>query len=927
MKPNFSLILSSEGASLLHRTYSGWARVGDVGFDADDLGAALSRLQERASALPGDRTCKLVIPYDQIKYLSIEADGDPDTAVRAALAGATPYAVSELEYDWTAEGGVISVAAVALETLAEAENFAVEHGFEPVSFAAIPNGSDFGGEPFFGMTKWAAEALPLGTKVERDEAPVHVTGEVETPQDVTKQPSEPVAAAAAKAVAEAGPAPKVSAPEPTEKDAQAKSQTETTDVSTPPAIKDTPPAAKDTPRLPAEKPGDKPDVASAAPSAVSSTETSVKPPANAKTEAKTEAKVEAPAKTPPTAFASIRASRSGESGTGAPQVTAPSRLTRLDGADTAPAASAAPPLPSPASGDVTDPALIAELAASLSPDPDARLDRDAATAAPEPADVTPGLFSKNSPRAEKPPRVAKPKAPPPRHEDEKQRMTVFGARQNEVRGKPRFLGLILTAILLLFLVGVAAWASIFLEDGLARFFGGGDDIKLADVPTADEVDEDLQGAIATGEIAPLPTGEERTASLPRQTAPPRDVATLPNRPSSLSPSEALARYAATGIWQMAPTPPEIPAAGAPLADLFQVSLDPGIGLGAPASLPRRQPDARDTRPEKPSGPPPAGTRYDFDERGFVRATPEGSMTPEGIRIFAGRPSMAPPADMVQTITVTATGSDGEEGEFIIFTGDPTLASVRPRTRPQNALAGSGDGEATPENDTAPRQGGENVQPGDEAETRVANAASAAAFQGDPSLAALRPQPRPRQMNAAAATLQSKTGAAAAPLVDGAALTRAIAMASAQPDIPQPEAVQDPNELDNAFENATPQAVTASLTPLRRPGDFESIVKRTRAKAAAQPVPTSQRMQPALPSSASVAKQATDKDVLNMRKVNLIGVYGSTASRRALVRLGNGRYKKVRVGDTLDGGQVAAIGDSELHYVKRGRNVVLQMPRG
>ncbi len=184
------------------------------------------------------------------------------------------------------------------------------------------------------------------------------------------------------------------------------------------------------------------------------------------------------------------------------------------------------------------------------------------------------------------------------------------------------------------------------------------------------------------------------------------------------------------------------------------------------------------------------------------------------------------------------------------------------------------------------------------------------------------------MSAAAATLQSVAGAAAAPLVDGASLTRAITLASAQPDIPQPEAAlaaQDPEELDDAFENATPQAVTASLTPLRRPGDFD--VKRTRAKAAAQPVPTSQRMQPSLPSTASVAKQATDKNVLNMRKVNLIGVYGSTASRRALVRLGNGSYKKVRVGDTLDGGQVAAIGDSELRYVKRGRNVVLQMPQG
>jgi hypothetical protein len=63
----------------------------------------------------------------------------------------------------------------------------------------------------------------------------------------------------------------------------------------------------------------------------------------------------------------------------------------------------------------------------------------------------------------------------------------------------------------------------------------------------------------------------------------------------------------------------------------------------------------------------------------------------------------------------------------------------------------------------------------------------------------------------------------------------------------------------------------------------------------------------------------------MRQVNLIGVYGSPSNRRALVRLSNGRYQKVGVGDSLDGGRVSAIGSSELRYTKRGRPVVLRMP--
>ena len=35
---------------------------------------------------------------------------------------------------------------------------------------------------------------------------------------------------------------------------------------------------------------------------------------------------------------------------------------------------------------------------------------------------------------------------------------------------------------------------------------------------------------------------------------------------------------------------------------------------------------------------------------------------------------------------------------------------------------------------------------------------------------------------------------------------------------------------------------------------------------------------------------------------------------------------VEVGDRLDGGRVAAISDSELRYVKGGRNVVLKSPK-
>ena len=77
--------------------------------------------------------------------------------------------------------------------------------------------------------------------------------------------------------------------------------------------------------------------------------------------------------------------------------------------------------------------------------------------------------------------------------------------------------------------------------------------------------------------------------------------------------------------------------------------------------------------------------------------------------------------------------------------------------------------------------------------------------------------------------------------------------------------------------------------------------------------------PSIPTRASVAQQATVKTAINLKRVNLIGIYGSSSSRRALVRLANGRYVKVTVGDRLNGGKVTSISTNKLIYQKSGKN--------
>jgi hypothetical protein len=103
------------------------------------------------------------------------------------------------------------------------------------------------------------------------------------------------------------------------------------------------------------------------------------------------------------------------------------------------------------------------------------------------------------------------------------------------------------------------------------------------------------------------------------------------------------------------------------------------------------------------------------------------------------------------------------------------------------------------------------------------------------------------------------------------------------------------------------------------------LRNEQAEAGEAEVASSAAAVPSGPTATTVAAAATFADAMALREINLIGVYGQPGARRALVRLGNGRYLRVGVGDALDGGQVTAIGDNVLNYVKRGRTEVLLIP--
>ena len=114
MKPAFALDFRDATLGLLHRTGAGWTQIGTVALDDPDLTQGLGYLRSTALGLsPRGISTKLIIPNDQILYLTLSAPG-PDAAKRraqiaVALEGRTPYDVADLVFDWSGTGPEVQV--------------------------------------------------------------------------------------------------------------------------------------------------------------------------------------------------------------------------------------------------------------------------------------------------------------------------------------------------------------------------------------------------------------------------------------------------------------------------------------------------------------------------------------------------------------------------------------------------------------------------------------------------------------------------------------------------------------------------------------------------------------------------------------------------------------------------------------------------
>ncbi len=181
-----------------------------------------------------------------------------------------------------------------------------------------------------------------------------------------------------------------------------------------------------------------------------------------------------------------------------------------------------------------------------------------------------------------------------------------------------------------------------------------------------------------------------------------------------------------------------------------------------------------------------------------------------------------------------------------------------------------------------------------------------------------PRPQPRAAVTAVAEPAATTPSPSASVAESVALAARVAP-------PEPRRI------------AAKPAPTATRTAAAQPSTQAAVALAVATAAAAAPKPAvAARPVAAVPAPTPAAKAAPaptpvravatrEKVGLSRNDISLIGVFGSSNSRHALVRLPNGKVTKVERGDTIQGVQVAAIERSSVLLQGNQRSTVLKLP--
>ncbi len=186
-----------------------------------------------------------------------------------------------------------------------------------------------------------------------------------------------------------------------------------------------------------------------------------------------------------------------------------------------------------------------------------------------------------------------------------------------------------------------------------------------------------------------------------------------------------------------------------------------------------------------------------------------------------------------------------------------------------------------------------------------------------------PRPKPRATVAAAAPAP----AAASP---SASVSQSVALSSriAPPEPRRIAARPAPTPSQPSTQAAVALAVAAAAAAAPKPAVAVAAPKpvvASKPMAVASAAPPAPKSAPAPAPTQVRAVAAREKVGLSRNDISLIGVFGSSNGRHALVRLPNGKVTKVERGDTIQGVQVAAIERSSVLLQGGQRSTVLKLP--
>lgn len=935
--PRFTqgLHFTEDRIRLLAREGAGWAEVDSVALAEGDLAAGLARLRDAAGAAP----CLLMLPATHVVYRRLpspfEAPGDlpADPAQRAAqaLEGLTVYRPDDLAHDWAAlDDGAIALAAVARETLDEAEDFAVANGFAVGGFSALPEGDAFPRQPDFGGPRSPLAGVPDA------EAPATGTAPVlpdPTPAPVlSPDPAEGLAESAA-------PAPVAPAPA----SPAAPSQAAFT-FDAPAPTQPLPPAQDDAAGEDAAASQPEPTLAQVIPLPVAPAPA---PPRVAEVVALRgavgqpgpiapdhPAPAPQPAATPqdrPTPEVIIddgiflrdsnpyRPVRPRNAALGVPQGRA-----RQPGRNLATLALAVAVFLGVA-------ALWAGFLQPQAPDPTpARTPAEAPAAAPQPGLVVPEAGNAaSSDRAVVTPEAA---APAP----------VAGVVPSATPEDAA--------------ADVPAPAGPDIPDPAARTpapdpaqppaaapaTAPADSSALppspAAIPAADALPTTLPAPVAPEQVGRLDASGQ-IVPTPEGVMTPDGYLLVAGRPENAPPSrpESVIRAAAEAAG-IEPQPQELPwPLVAPPVSANPEPMPESEGSDEPGATPRpkRRPGSAAPTPTPTPAPSPAPSpEAPAAEAAPQTATASGPSSP--------RPRRRP-GNLNTSVAPTPPGTDGAVDAALAeaMTADaaaaPGAASPRPKRRPKS-LSTAVDAallEAQVHEQEVQKQAAAAAEAAQAASTAAAQAAEQQARAQAEAQAQTTAQAEAEQQAraaaaaeaaAAAAQLQAQAQAQAQAAATAAAAAQAAAAAKAQAEARAAAKAQAEADARAAAEAAEAERqASAGPTTAHKPRFQHGGASALDGKDIDEPEPVGPA--PKGPTPQGVARQATQANALDLGRTTLIGTFGGGKSKRALVRTSSGRITKVKLGDRFDGGTIVQITDGELIYQKGGRLVSLKLLRG